>query len=267
MPRRIAITRGVSPHFERCELTHRSREPIDMARAQKQHRAYEEALVSLGCELVRLPAEPAFPDSVFVEDTAIVLAELAIVTRPGAASRRGETDSIARALEPYRRLVAVEEPGTLDGGDVLQVGQTLHVGQSTRTNASGLEQLQQFVEPYAYRVVPVPVRGTLHLKSSVTSVTDRTLLINRRWVDANTVMADTVGANAFQELDLIDVDPTEPDAANALRLDDIVLFPASFPRTRRQLEEHGIHAVNLDMSEFAKAEGGLTCCSLILDVD
>ena len=255
MSTRIAITRGVSPNVARCELTHLARDPIDVAAATRQHLAYEARLAELGCDVHHLDAEPDYPDSVFVEDAAIVLDELAIVMRPGAASRRGEAASIARALEPYRPLRLVTDPGTIDGGDVLRVGRTLYVGASTRTNAAAVEQLRRFVDPHGYEVATIPVRGALHLKSGVTSVADRTLLINRTWIDPA----------RFGGLQLIDVDPSEPAGANALQVGATVVCASAFPRTRERLDEHGIATVAVDATELAKAEGGLTCCSLIFE--
>jgi len=251
--RLVAITRAVSPKIGQCELTHLERQAIDARLAQAQHGQYEACLAGLGCELHRLPAEPDLPDSVFVEDTAVVLDELAIITRPGAASRRPETESVARALEPFRRLAFVRPPGTLDGGDLLHAGRVLTIGLSGRSNQAGIEQMRRLVEPYGYRVEGVPLAGCLHLKSAVTQVAEDMLLINREWVDGR----------IFQGLKLIDVDPEEPLAANALLVGGTVIYPADYPRTRRRLEEAGISVQTVDVSELAKAEGGVTCCSLI----
>lgn len=249
----IAITREVSPRIAECELTHLAREPINLERARAQHRQYEELLVELGCKLVRLPAEPELPDSVFVEDTAIVLDELAIITRPGAESRRAETASVAEALKPYRKVLRIEPPGTLDGGDVLRVGKILYVGQSERSNREGIQQLGRIAAAFGYRVGPVPLHGCLHLKSAVTQVADHALLINRHWAD------DRV----FDSCKLIDVDPAEPFAANALRVGATVIYPQAFPETRQRLDKHGVRVRTVDASELAKAEGGVTCCCLI----
>lgn len=253
-PRRLlAITRAVSPGIGRCELTHRSREPIDLDRACSQHREYEECLVSLGCELLSLPADPDLPDSVFVEDTAIVLDEAAVITRPGAAVRRAETDTIARELMRFRPLGRIQSPATLDGGDVLRAGRALFVGMSSRSNAAAVGQLSDFVRPLGYSVKGIPIHDCLHLKSAVTAVADDTLLINGSWVDRK----------EFREYRLIEVDPAEPWGANALRIGDTVIHAASFPRTRDRLERHGLAVRTVDLSEMAKAEGAITCCSLV----
>lgn len=252
----IAITRAVSPAIAECELTHLAREPIDSARASAQHDNYERRLEQLGCRVRRLPVEPALPDSVFVEDTAVVTDELAVITRPGAASRRPETASIARVLEAFRKLAFIESPGTLDGGDVLRVGKTVFVGLSQRTNQEGINQLAALLNPFGYEVRAIPLADCLHLKTAVTEVADGTLLINRDWINAS----------AFAGWKLIDVDPAEPFAANALLIGDTVVYPTAFPLTRAKLESYGVKVLTVDVSELGKAEGGVTCCSLILTV-
>lgn len=249
----IAITRQISPRFNECELTHLDRQPIDLNLARAQHQQYEAALRELGCEVISLPPEPDLPDSVFVEDVALVFDEVAVITRPGADSRKPETESIARTLSPYRTLLTVEAPGTLDGGDVLRVGRIVYVGLSSRSNRSGLEQLQRILAPYGYTVNGVEVTGCLHLKSAVTQVGDDTLLINPAWVDRS----------IFGETHFIDVDDSEPSAANAVWIDDAAIYPASFPGTRRRLEEAGLQVRIVDATEVAKAEGAVTCCSLV----
>ncbi len=250
----IAITRPVSPSIARCQLTHVPRRPIDWRKAARQHARYERALASLGCTVLRLPAEPDLPDAVFVEDAAVVFDELAVITRPGARSRRPETTSVATALAPSRPLRHIAAPGTLDGGDVLRIGECVFVGASTRSNRAGRAQLRSLLAPHGYRVIDVAVRHCLHLKSAVTAVADDTLLIQRAWVDAE----------AFRGFALIDVDPGEPFAANALRVTDTVLVPSAYRRTRRRLEARGLGVRGVDVSELAKAEGGVTCCSLVV---
>ena len=225
----IALTRAVPPSIVHCQLSHLERTPIDVDRAIKQHEEYERALERLGCRVQHLAPEPDMPDSVFVEDTAVVLDDVAVITRPGAESRRGETRSMADALRPYRELAYIEAPGTLDGGDVLRLGDTLYVGLSARTNEEGIRQLSRFA-----RVVAVPVTKCLHLKSAVTEVGEGTLLINSNWIDRE----------HFAGFELI-----EAEQANALRIGDAVIYPGDIP-----------------MDELAKAEGALTCCSVIVHV-
>ena len=250
----IAITRDVSASLTNCQLSFVDRSPIDIEKARAQHHAYRQALESLGCEVVALSAQDAMPDAVFVEDVAIVLDEVAVLTRPGAESRRGEGAAVAEALGRYRELLAIEAPGTIDGGDVLRVGRRIYVGQSARTNAQGIAQLAAHVASFGYSVQAVPTRDCLHLKSAVTLVADDTLLIQPRWVDRE----------VFAGYRLIEVDPAEEHAANALRIGSAgVIHPACFPRTRGRLERAGILVVAVDLSELQKAEGATTCCSVV----
>ncbi len=250
----IAVTREVSCAMSACELTHLERAVIDIDRAREQHDAYERALRDAGCLIERLPEEPELPDSVFVEDTALVLDEVAVITRPGARSRRPETAAIAAALGRYRKLIRIESPGTLDGGDVLRIGRALHVGTSSRSNASGLEQLRALLAPFGYHVRAVPLTGCLHLKSAVTQVADDRLLINSRYV----------GRGHFPTMQCIEVDESEPLGANAVRVGAEVIHSASHPRTGDILRRQGIRVHTVEMSEMEKAEGGVTCCSLLL---
>lgn len=249
----IAITRPVSPRFAECELTHLDRRPINVALAEKQHEAYEDALRRLGCEIEHAGELPFFPDSVFVEDCAVVLDELAIITLPGAESRRGEVFTVAEILENHRSLRYIEAPGVLDGGDVLRVGRQIWVGLSGRSNAAAIEQLREVLAPLGYTVEGVEVKGCLHLKSAVTQVGPDTLLVNPAWVDVD----------IFQHFNLIETHPEEPGAANALLIGDTVIFPVDYPLTALRLAVAGIELLLVDNSEVIKAEGGVTCCSLV----
>ena len=250
----LAITRAVSPRFAECEITHIERRPIDLVIARAQHSAYVNTLKQLGCQVIELPAEADYPDSVFVEDTAFSLPELAVITRPGADSRRPETESIIQALSPHIDLVHVCEPATLDGGDVLVLGKSIYVGLSTRSNPAAIDQLNELLQGYGYTVSGVRTDGCLHLKSAVTRVDEKTLLINPNLVDAN----------HFAAFDRMEVAPSEPFAANCLPVGDSIIFPLAFPKTRAKLEKRGYQLVTVDVSELAKAEGAVTCCSLIL---
>jgi dimethylargininase len=253
----IAITRSVPSSIVRCQLTHLAREPIDVARARAQHAEYEAALAAAGYEIRRLPSADELPDSVFVEDTAIALDEVGIIMRPGAESRRAEAASMAHELARYRPLQFITEPGSVDGGDVLRLGRTLWVGLSRRSNAAGAAQLRALTVPLDYDVRTLDVGAALHLKTAVTQVKADTLLANRDWVDVR-VLGDWR---------VIDVDPAEPLAANALWLDpvrDAVVFSTAFPRTADRLTAAGVRVIPVDASELAKAEGGVTCCSVLL---
>jgi dimethylargininase len=251
----IAITREVSPRCNECEITHIERTPIDLDIARAQHHGYVNALKKLGCTVVELPAEADLPDSVFVEDTAFILPEVAVITRPGADSRKPETESIIRALLPYSQLIHVREPATLDGGDVLVLGKNIYIGQSTRSNREAIEQLNASLGTYGYTVTGIELQDCLHLKSAVTRVDDQTLLVNKNWV----------GIDSFGDFDRIEIDSSEPFAANCLAIGESIIFPTAFPRTRAKLEEKGRQVLAIDVSELAKAEGAVTCCSLIIN--
>ncbi len=251
--KRIAITRRVSPNIARCELTHLGREPIDLARAEGQHDDYVAALRTLGCAVTELPAEASLPDSVFVEDTAVVLDELAIIARPGAESRRPETASIAAALTPYRRCVAIQGPETLDGGDVLVVDRDVFIGLSSRTTAGAVEQVRAMLAPLGYQVHALQVADCLHLKSAVGRVGPSTLLLNPTLVDPG----------LFGDRTIITVDPAEPSGGCALLIGETVIYPAEFVLTRARLDDAGILTLSVALSELAKAEAGVTCCSLV----
>jgi dimethylargininase len=250
-----AITRAVSPGIVNCELTFVARQPIELARAEEQHHAYQQLLEKFGARVISLPPEPALPDSMFVEDPATVLDELAIILPLGTETRRAEAASIAQALAQFRKLVRVELPGQAEGGDILRVGRRLFAGLSSRTNAEGIRQLASILAPYGHEVISVAVTGCLHLKSAVTYIGRDTLLANRAWFDTK----------PFDGFEWIDVAPEEPHAANALAIGGTVIFPASFPRTRVRLEARGFHVTALDISELQKAESGLTCSSLLFE--
>jgi dimethylargininase len=250
-----AVIRPVSPAMARCELTHLARSPIDVVVAEQQHALYVRTLASLGCRLVELAAEPDLPDSVFVEDTAVVLDEIAVLARPGAVSRQPEVASVAAALARWRPCTRIEAPGTLDGGDVMRIGRDLYVGESGRTNAAGIAQLASAIARFGYRTVGVPLRGCLHLKSAVTCVGADTLLINDAWVDRS----------LWPGKQFIAVAADEPHAANSLLVGDTLIHAASAPRTRARLEAAGLRVVALDVSEIEKAEGGVTCCSVLFE--
>ncbi len=249
-----AITRAVSPALDRCELGHLPRQPIDVARAAAEHRQYEACLRELGVSVVSLPAEPDLPDSNFIEDPAVVVAEVAMMTRMGAESRRAESASLARALESFRPLRWMTPPATLEGGDVLRVGSRVFVGMSSRTNAAGIAQLDAELQPYGYTILPVKVRGCLHLKSACCAVGSETILINRQWVDPA----------AFPGFEIVDVPADEPRAGNVLAIGETVLVASSFPGTAELLDRRGWRVRPVDISELMKAEAGLTCSSIFL---
>jgi dimethylargininase len=251
----LAYVRELSPRLERCELSFLGRSPIDGAQARRQHAAYVGALESLGCRLAWLPALPEHPDGVFVEDTAVSVPEITVITRPGAASRRNEVESVATTLAAQTRLARVREPGTLEGGDVLRIGRALYVGMSARSNPDGIAQLAAALAAFSYSVQGVPMQGCLHLKSAVTCIAPDTVLVNPQWVDPA----------LFGLRNVIEVAPSEPFGANTLTVSGVTLVSADYPLTQQALEAAGVRTRALEVSELHKAEAALTCMSLIFE--
>ena len=248
-----AITRDVNENMGNCELTFLPRVKINAGLTLQQHQQYQSALSALGCEIVTVPTESGLADSVFIEDTAMVLDEIAVMCLPGAESRRAEVAGVGDVLQQYRTLASIQPPGTLDGGDLLRVGKVIYAGLSSRSNRSGIEQLRCIVADYGFSVETVETTKCLHLKSAVSEVAPDTLLINPNWINKS----------AFANYELIDVDEEEPHAANALRVGSSVIYPSSFPRTMENLAQRGINVTPIDLSELQKAEGAVTCCSLV----
>ncbi len=251
-----ALTRTPSGALGDCELTFVDRAPIDVERARRQHAAYNAALRACGVEAEVLPAAAGLPDAVFVEDAAVILDELAVLTWPGTPARRPELALIEPVLRRWRPLAAITPPATIEGGDVLCIGRTLFVGLSVRTNAAGIAALRSLAEPFGYEVVPVMVTGCLHLKTGVTALDDETVLINADWIDSS----------PFAAYRQIPIDPAEPWGGNVLRLDTRLIMNQAFPHTLDRIAGLGYDVIPLDISEFLKAEAGLTCMSLIVPV-
>ena len=249
----IAIVREVARAIERCELTFVERSAIDYQRAAAQHHDYCQRLQALGLQVVRLPADESHPDCCFVEDTAVVLDEVAIITTLGSPSRRGETPAIEAELGKHRRIERIQWPATLEGGDVLVVGRRILVGETTRTNAAGIAALRRIAGPHGYDVVSLRVPGCLHLKSALTALNDDTLLANRAYFDSGDIGS----------LRIIDVAPEEPGAANVLRVRHQLWAHASHVLTLERVTRAGFTVLQVDISEFVKAEAALTCLSLL----
>ncbi len=224
----------------------------DYALILRQHRAYRQALLSLGMDVVVLPPEPGFPDAYFVEDPAIVTPKFAVITRPGALSRRGEEASLTPLLEYYRPLHYISAPGTVEGGDVLMVGEHFFIGLSERTNPEGGGQLAGYLNGAGYTCETVPVAAGLHLKSSVNFVGNNTLLLSKS-------LSNYPGFSGYNKI-LLDED--EEYAANTLLVNQALLMPAGFPKTKAKLSTMGMPIIELDVSEVRKMDGGLTCMSL-----
>jgi len=218
----------------------------------KQHQAYRQALLSLGLDVVVLPAEPEYPDAYFVEDPVIVTSKIAVITRLGASSRRGEETSLASFLEYYRPLVHIQAPGTVDGGDVLMIGEHFFIGLSERTNREGASQLSGFLEAAGHTAETVPVAAGLHLKSSVNFVGNNTLIVTK----------DLSTYRGFDRYERIILDMDEEYAANTLWVNGTLLIPKGFPNARQTLALMGLPVIELDVSEVRKMDGGLTCMSL-----
>jgi dimethylargininase len=256
MPLR-ALVRPVSCSLAACELSHKEREPIDVVRAAAQHRGYVAALAAAGVVVQALEELPEHPDAVFVEDPLLVLDEVAVVCRPGVASRQGEAASLAAAIAPYRPLLDLPPEACLEGGDVMRVGRTLYVGRSERSNDAAYRALAELLGPFGYGVVTVPLQDCLHLKTAVTFAggagKSGFFLVNPEWLDAS----------ALAGHEIVPLPESEPWAANTLTIGDRVLLPAGFPRTRDLLAGRGLRVETVDVSELQKAEGSVTCLSVI----
>jgi dimethylargininase len=250
-----ALTHKIPECITDCELTFVARSPIDLRVAARQHDDYCALLERLGVIVNTLFANESYPDACFVEDTAIVVEELAVICSMGVASRRGETLLIERELSAYRQTARISLPATIEGGDVLRVGKKLFVGKSCRTNTQGGEELARILGPYGYTIIPVAMKGSLHLKSAVTAIDDDTLFVNPEWVDLD----------ALRGFNLVKTPANEPWSANVLRIGDAVCVQAGFPRAAELLRRIAGRVEVVDTSELRKAEAGLTCSSIIFE--
>jgi len=248
----IGLTHVVSPDINRCELTFIDREPIAYDLAVQQHDNYCALLRSCGVNVVTLSENISHPDCCFIEDTAIVVDEIAVIASMGAASRRDEIPAIEKELSKYRELAHIRPPATIEGGDVLQIGKRLFAGISSRTNIQGVEQLAQILGPLSYSVIPVQVKGSLHLKTACTAINNETLLVNPRWIDLE----------PLRGFNLVFTPDPEPWAANTLRIGDTVYLQSAFPRTLELVQKLNVKAETIDISQLSKAEAGLTCLSI-----
>jgi dimethylargininase len=221
----------------------------------RQHDAYCDALNKLGVIVERLTGNESYPDSCFVEDTAIVVEELAVICSLGVSSRRGETELIERTLSRYREIAHIPFPATLEGGDVLRIGKKIFVGQTSRTNPRGIEELAKVLEPHGYSVTAVRTRGSLHLKTACTAISDDTLFANPEWVELE----------AMRGFKLVYTPDQEPWSANLLRVGNTVCVQAGFPRAAELIARVAERVEIIDTSELGKAEGGLTCSSIIFE--
>lgn len=251
MPSSIALVRSPSPAFTQALSNHPDKKSIDFSRALEQHRGYVQALLDLGVDVRELGPLDAFPDSTFVEDNAVVFEDCAVLCTMGAESRRGELFYTQSILQPMIRVERLQPPAYLDGGDVLQTENTVFVGMSQRSNPPSIDALAPFTKK---KVVPVPVLKGLHLKTAASYLGSNIILLDPECVDAQ----------AFGDCELIRVNPDESYAANCLKVGDSVLVAKGFPKTRAQINQRGLDTREVEMSEFEKADGGLTCLSLFL---
>lgn len=249
-----ALLHSPSPRMNEAIRTHVAHEAIDLVKVIEQHAAYRQTLASCGIDVEVLDDNREHPDCVFIEDTAIVLDEIAILASMGAPSRAREPAKIEPALRRFReKVVRIEPPATIEGGDVLRVGRRLLVGVTARTNGKGIAALSEIVRPYGYVVVPVRVSGCLHLKSACTALPDGTLLVNPAWIDLGSVLG----------FELLGVHEEEPLAANVLSAGDAVIASAQSPGTVAEIARRGFDVRTVDLSELAKADGAVTCPSLV----
>jgi dimethylargininase len=247
-----AFVRNPSPRLAEAELTFLERVPVDPERAQAQHATYRELLARLGLAILDLPDAPDHPDGVFVEDVVVVVDGTAVLTRPGALSRRGEVDTAVAALQSYGlTLRRIEEPATMDGGDVLQVGDTVYVGRTQRTNDAAAAQLADLLTPLGRRVVQVDVTGALHLKTAVTALPDGSLIGHPDWFDTGAVRGPVLPA-------------AEPSGGDVLLVGDTVVISASAPQTADMIRRRGFTVEPVDIGEFEKCEAGVTCLSVLV---
>ena len=251
--RLIAITHVPSPKMQDYERTYVDDQPIDLALAERQHEGYREALRACGCDVTLLETNREMPDCVFVEDTALVLDELAVMMSPGAVSRRREPAGIQPEIAKYRPIARIKLPATIDGGDIVVSGREIYVGRSPRTNDEGIQALRTTLAPYGYSVTGVPVTGCLHLKTACSALADGRFLVNAGWIDAS----------AFDPTVLVQVPDNEPWAGDVVVIEDQIIASDAFPETIELLRGLGWRVVPVSVSEFAKAEGGVTCLSLV----
>ena len=252
----LVITHLPSPALQECELTFVQSEPISIEKANRQHQDYCAMLERCGAKVITLDKNLSLPDSVFVEDPIIVLDEIAVLASMGVESRRKESEALATFFKNYRTIQHIALPARMEGGDVLKVGKTLFVGDSARTNKEGIQALEVILKPFGYRVIPVKVTGCLHLKTGVTALDDTTLIINPKWVDES----------AFQGFRKLSVPSEEPFGANVLRIGDTLCMNEAFPKSIELVKALGYQIESVNISEFVKAEAGLTCMSVLMEV-
>ncbi len=252
-----AIVREVADTFQWATVATPPEVPISVRLAKEQHRAYVQALRDAGVEVMVLPADDRFPDCCFVEDCALLVGRTALITNIGISTRRGEEATIAAALQGEVRIERMESPATLDGGDCLVVGHKIYVGLYNRTNAEGAKRVREVFEPMGYTVVPVPLHGGLHLKSACSYAGEGRILLAEY----------TIPPDVFRGVEIITVPGAEAYAANCVSIASKILMSDGYPTARRMIEAAGFEVIALDTSEIRKADGALTCLSVLIRSD
>ena len=248
----LAITHLPSPALQHCELTFLKSEPISMEIANLQHQTYRAMLERCGAKVIVLDENLACPDSVFVEDPIIVFDEVAVLSSMGVESRRKESEAMERVFSKYRKIERIVLPAKIEGGDVLKIGKKIFVGESARTNKEGIKALKTIIKPFGYEVIAVKVTGCLHLKTGATALDDETIFINSHWVDAE----------AFKGFTKVEALNDEPFGANVLKMGNILCMNEAFPKSIAHIKSLGYTVDSCNISEFVKAEAGLTCMSV-----
>lgn len=249
----IALTHTVSPNIMNGEVTFIDRKAVNYDLAVQQHDIYCQALSDCGAEVKKLSVNLNSPDSCFVEDTAIIFDEVAIITSMGISSRQHESKTIAPELDRYREIIHIELPAIIEGGDVLQIGRRVYVGLSRRTNIQGVHKLAQILKQWDYEIIPVELKNCLHLKTACTAISEEIILLNPQWVEPET----------FSDYKVLSVPKEEMWAANTIRVGDRILLQHGFPRTLELVSRNHNALEILNISEFSKIEAGLSCLSLI----
>lgn len=245
-----AVVREPGAQFTRCISSHPLHHTVNIARAQTQHTEYVSTLAELGLEVIRLPRDNTYPDSCFVEDTAVIHSGKALITRLAKKSRRGEEDAVEELLQQYLPVERIIAPGTLEGGDVIRLPTRIICGISQRTNRTGVDQMQTY---FGIPVDTISDPQLIHLKSHVTYLKNNIMLTTHSYIDHP----------ALSDFKVLIIPENEQYAANTLTIDDTVLMPAGYPQTHQLIKDTGFEVITLNMSEIAKCDGALTCLSLL----
>jgi dimethylargininase len=249
----FAIVRDVPESFRESVSVLNTSHDIDLEIAKMQHLKYCNTLSKLGINIIRLDTDDSLPDCCFTEDIIAIADDIAIITNPGIQSRVAETKALEKTLSVFKDVFRITSPGTIEGGDVLKIEKTIYIGISSRTNMEGIRQFTSILEPRGYWIKPVEIRNTLHLKSVCTYLGNRRIILAEGYFDIN----------VFSGFEKIIVPREEEYCANCLFVNNRVLIPKGFPKTKALIEAKGLIVSELEMSEFRKADGAVTCLSVI----